>query len=855
MAVAAHTAPGTGTPLRALVLPLADAASSPVAEIGGKAAGLAALLAAGLPVPEALVVTAEACRSLLAAAGLAGAPAELSRRVAADAAPDEEGWLAAARARVGATPVPAPLAAALRAALGPLADAPLAVRSSGTAEDLAHASFAGQYDSVLGATGEAALHDALRTCVASLFGARLAAYLRARGGAAPALGIAVVVQRLVRPRAAGALFTVDPRTGREQDTVIEAGLGLADALLSGRAHADRLVVDVAAGAIVERHVAGAAPALADAEALELAELGARAQEAFGRPLDVEWVRGDDGFSLVQARAVTKLHFAKDVGEWTTADFRDGGVSSGVCSPLMWSLYERAFDASMPRYLRALGLIPRGDSAKWTRMYFARPYWNLAAAKAAVLPLPGFTERNFDLDLGIAPSYDGPGRTTPTTPGAVLRAVPVLVRLLRGYRRRLAADAALLRAFPERAAPFELPDAALAALSPAAFRARLEAVLALQHETETAYFETIYNTSNAKLDLSVPLARARARAAGGLDYGRLVGGLQDLSHLRPMKDLHDTLGRLRAEGRALSDEDVAAFARRWPQRGRKELDLRVPRWPDDPIFLRAVMERALAAWRPEDDPVSASRAQHGAYLAERARALAALRWRPLARAALRRRLARLRRFTWWREEMRDRSSYAYALVRRFTVEAGRRLLRSGALARADDVFLLRAEEVVAALAGTLPPEEVRRRARAGERLVRSFRAFRPPNEIGSRHAFDEDAPPPGGGPTLHGTACSPGRASGPARVVASVEEAQRLRPGDVLVAPFTDPGWTPLFPRLAAVVTETGGLLSHAAVIAREYGIPAVLAVPGATRLVAEGTVITVDGGRGTVGLGPDGDGA
>jgi len=833
-----------------LVLPLEAAATAAVAEIGGKAAGLAALLAAGLPVPEGVVVTADACRGLLAAAGVDGAPAELARRVAAPAAPDEEAWLAAMRGRIEVAEVPAPLASALRDALAVLGDVPLAVRSSGIAEDLAHASFAGQYESFLGVTGEAAVADALGACVASLFGARVAAYLRGRAGPVPALGIAVVVQRLARADAAGVLFTVNPLTGREEEAVIEAVPGLADALVSGRANADTLVVDAAAGAVRERRMAGAAAVLADAEALALAELGARAQEALGHPLDVEWVREGGRLALVQARPVTRLHFAPDVGEWTTADFRDGGVSSGVCSPFMWSLYERAFDVSMPAYLRSLGLLPRGHAAKWTRMFFARPYWNVAEAKAAVLPLPGFVERNFDLDLGIEPAYEGPGRTTRTSVGSVLRALPVLARLLRGYRRRLAANAAFLRTFPDRAAPFELAGGALAALDAGAFRARYEAVLALQHETETAYFETIYNTSNAKLDLSVPLSRARARAGGALDYGRLVGGLADLSHLRPMKDLHDTLGRIRAEGRAITDGDVAAFAGRWPHRGRKELDLRVPRWPDDLPFVRETMERALAAWRPEDDPVAASRAQHDAYLAERARALGALRGRPLDRAGLRRRLARLRRFTWWREEMRDRSSYAYALVRRFAVEAGRRLVAAGALAAPDDVFLLRSEEVGAALAGALPPDEVRRRARAGERLVRSYRAFRPPNEIGARRAFDEDAPPPASGPTLHGTPCSPGRARGTARVVASVEEAQRLLPGDVLVAPFTDPGWTPLFPRLAAVVTETGGLLSHAAVIAREYGIPAVLAVPGATRLVQDGAPVVVDGGRGTVELAP-----
>lgn len=835
-------------PARALVLPLAAAEASPLSSVGGKAAGLGALIAAGLPVPDGVVVTADACRALLDAAGLSDAPAELARRVSRDAVADEGRWLAAVQARIRAAPVPPALAEALRGALRGLAGATLAVRSSGTQEDLAGASFAGQYESVLGVRGEAALHDAVRTCVASLFGTRVAAYLRARGGASAGLGMAVVVQRLVEADVAGVLFTVNPVTGREEETVIEAVFGPGEPLVSGRAAADHFVVHAGSQRVLERRIAGASATLSDAEALALSALGLGAQEHLGYPLDLEWVRDGAGFALVQARPVTRLHFAEELGEWTTADFRDGGVSSGVCSPFMWSLYELAFDHSMPAYLRSLGLLPPGHRAKWSRMFFGRPYWNVAEAKRAVLPLPGFVERNFDLDLGIAPPYEGPGRTTPVSIRSVVLALPVLARLLRGYRRRLRENARFLRRFPARAAPFELSDAELGALDAATFAARFRAlVTSLFFETETSYFATIYNTSNAKLDFSVAFARANERAGGTLDYGKLVGGLRDLSHLRPMRDLHATLGRIRAGGGAISDADVAAFAARWPQRGRRELDIRVPRWPDDLGFVRAMMEQALATWRAEDDPEVASGTQHAVYLEERRRALAALSGRPLARAALRRRLARLRRFTWWREEMRDRSSYTYALVRRFTVEAGRRLGAAGALQAPEHVFTLRHDEVLAALEGLLAPAEARRRAREGERVLRSYRRFHAPNEIGARQAW-EDAPPARGARVLRGTGCAPGRVLGRARVVGSIEDAQRVEPGEVLVAPFTDPGWTPLFPRLAAVVTETGGLLSHAAVIAREYGIPAVLAVPGATQLVRDGSSVRVDGGRGTVEL-------
>jgi pyruvate,water dikinase len=421
-----------------------------------------------------------------------------------------------------------------------------------------------------------------------------------------------------------------------------------------------------------------------------------------------------------------------------------------------------------------------------------------------------------------------------------------VKLHLEYRRRRRANARLLAAFPARAAPLDLSPAALRALDDAALAAGWRDLLALHLDTEAGYFETIYNTSNARLDFKVAFTAASARAEPPLDDPALVGGLRDLSHVRTLVDLHRTLGALRRTGTPLDAAAVASFAARWPHRSRRELELRTPRWPEDLPFVAAFMAQALEDWREEDDPERVAAAQHAAAVAERERALAGLR-SPLARATFRSRLRRLRAFAWEREEVRDRSSRVYALVRRWALEAGGRLAGAGALADGEDVFVLRREEVAGALEGRLAGGALRDRVRAGWRGVRSFRNFENPNEIGATHAHRAGSPPPAGA-VLHGAGCSHGRARGPARVVRRIEEAGRLRPGDVLVAHFTDPGWTTFFPRLGAVVTETGGLLSHAAVIARECAIPAVLAVPNATRAIPDGALVEVDGAAGTVTL-------
>lgn len=860
----------------AMVLAGGEVRAEDLARVGGKAAGLAELVRHGFPVPPFAVVTADAFRALLRAAGEGSALADLARRLATPPAADEEAWLAGVAGRLSAAPVPPELAEGLAAASAPLlaGGALLAVRSSGTLEDAPGASFAGLYETVLGVPAGPPLEAAVKRCLASLFAPRVVDYLRRQPSARPAM--ACVLQRLVPSEVAGVLFTVNPLTGREDETVIEAVRGLGEALVSGSENVQRFVVapDEAgrlriAQRTIQRQAAAirpcegggttraalpaeeaSLPALKDGRLLELADLGGSVQEALGRPVDVEWTFAGGSLQLVQARPVTCLHFAPELGEWTTADFRDGGVSSAVCSPFMWSLYEQAFDASMPAYLGSLGLVDPRDGTKWTRMFFGRPYWNLAAAKGAVGRLPGFVERNFDVDLGIEPQYEGPGRTTPASIWTVLRALPVLVRLLRGYRARLRANARFAAEFRARSAPWDLDAGALAALDRAAFVARFRPLAEELHlHTETSYFTTIYNTSNATLDLKVEFERANRRAGGTLHYPTLVGGLQDLSHLRPMRDLHRLCARLREEGRGATEAELADFAGRWPQRGRKELDPRVPRWPDDLPWVREMVAQALASWRPEDDPDFAASRQHAAYERELARALSALGWLLPARIGLRRKLERLRSFTWWREEMRDYSSRVYAIVRRWALEAGRRLSAEGLLAGVEEVWALRWQEVAAALEGTLAPEEVRRRAAAGARMMRSFRNFEIPNEVGVRHDWAEARGVPTGR-TLRGTACSPGRRTGVARVLRDVEEAHRVAQGEILVTPFTDPGWTPLFARLGGVVTETGGLLSHAAVISREYGIPAVLSVAGATRAIRDGDLVTVDGGSGVVELPP-----
>ncbi len=858
---------------RALVLPLEAIGDAELAMVGGKAHSLGVLAEGGFPVPRGVVLTTRALELYLVATPLGEESMALNHTLAAGELPDGEA-LAGFRQRLVAGALPAEVSTALARAYAALGDdIAVAVRSSGTREDLEGASFAGQYETFLNVRGLAAVEEAVKKCWASLWEPRVLTYALERGGGASELQMAVVVEELVDADVAGVLFTINPLTGLEREVLIEAVFGLGEALVSGKVNADRYIVDIHSGTLLREEInekqlkiavaddgtveialepdAAQARTLEAAQLRELADTAGAIQEHYGRPMDVEWTYRGGELAIVQARPVTQFAFSADIGEWTTADFRDGGVSSSVCSPFMFSLYEVAFNNSLPRYLKMLRLIPRDFDSSWCRMFFARPYWSMGYVKRALAKIPGYDEDSFEADLGIDPDPSHTGKKTAVSVSGVIGALPTLFALKYGFRQRLARNREFARTFAEQKEPYDIDNAALQALERNKFVRTFEHVITSFYlHIETSYFTTIYNTTNAKLELKPAFDKAKAACGGNLDELKLVGGLTNLSHIRPLKDMQRTLQRLHRNGKPLDDETVRDFATRWRHNSRKVLDIRVPRWVDDLGFVRSVLERALADFTEESDPTRSELAQLAEYDAERARAECALRWKPIARYSFLNKLKLVRRYAWWREEMRDYSSYAYYVVRNWSLEAGRRLVDEGVFDAPDDVWHLKFQEVIEILNGRVSAAEARKQVSKGRWLMRSFRNFDNPNEIGARYDYDdrEDAIPTG--KILEGTGCSSGRVTARARVVGNLEEMDCVERGDILVTHFTDPGWTPLFARIAGVVTETGGVLSHAAVISREYGIPAVLAVKGATRAIADGSTITVDGSRGVVEL-PD----
>jgi phosphohistidine swiveling domain-containing protein len=670
---------------------------------------------------------------------------------------------------------------------------PLAVRSSASAEDGPRHSFAGLFESYLGLQTLGEVEEAVARCRVSLASPQVREYCRRRGIDASSLKMDVIVQRMIEPDYCGVAFTVNPATGEEQ-VVIETCRGRGDELLAGRA--SPLPADF--GLPASRRTA-------------VVRLARRIERHFGAPQDIEFaVAGGDVFVL-QARPITQIQFAPRVGRWTTAGLRDGGVSASVCTPLMASLYDLAFSEAVRGFLRDLRIPAAGFPV--LRMFFGRPYWNVGEVKRQIAHLPGFVERDFDDSLGVQCDYEGEGRTTPIRLSTVLAALPSVIAAAGLYRRREDECRRFLSGGYEKlveefrpAAPN--PDANFARLIDGAYR-----------RVEVSYFKTVFTASLARADFSASFPDAPCNV--------LLSGLPKLAHL----DADAALRELADRG----ETDVRGIVRAFPYHSRRELDIRAPRWDEDLAFveelLRGMRERPQrrenGAVRPAD---AVSRATSGLGY-----------WR---RREFLKKLRRLRTFVHLREQMRDLSTRMYHLIRRYALAiADRRGL-------GDDIFFCTWREIV---------RDDRSNISRARRRFDAYRNFDAPHEIGrppeattrrgGEPAVADCAQPP----TLRGISASCGRATGRAHVAKTIEAAARMRAGEILVCPFTDPGWTPLIGRAAAVVTEVGGLLSHAAVICREFDVPAVLGVRQATERIPDGAQVTVNGDAGAVYVTPAGE--
>lgn len=784
--------------------------------MGGKGANLGEMVKLGMPVPRGFCLTVETYAAHARSIGLAEKIGPLLER---------QDWAAVERTATElftGSELDAQTASSVLSAYREMGSPPVAVRSSATAEDMAEASFAGQQETLLNVEGEAALLAAVLRCWASLWGVRALNYRHERGVEHLSVGMGVVVQEMVAAESAGVLFTVDPVAQRSDRMLIQAVRGLGEQVVSGLTRGD--IYRVERGdelRIVERDAEqSGAPIMSDEQISRLCQMAQQLESHFGSPQDVEFAVAGGRVYLLQSRPVTGLSAAQP---------------ETLPPPAKTNIFQRKISSfADDRYPFA----PK----PLDQLFFSVQL----GATAHALRLLGYSVSEKD----EREAKEGVWRQTYLVPKVYptwrLMKVPfTMVRTLNTDWEHYWADAS--RRLREVTRPVDLTR-----LSDRELMARADNIMQVWDETMKRRFSFLFGVlADHALRVIVALAVGPRKVAGVV--GDLMSGLHTRTlevneglwklaqHIRRDAEVAravrsgdlDALSESEA-GRALLRE-VDDFLDAYGQREGVTWYLSTPTWRQDPRQVWRLL-RVLA--EVPSAPVAASEERSAAAVRLVSHRL---RFVPGLPRLFRWLVTRLRRLQKFREDSHFDVARPLDALQELAAEWGRRFVSRGLLKEPSDVFYLSYGEVRAWLLGDAPaPTE------AHEHIARRRVTYQLINGRWQAQKFQGRAAT---GEQLKGVAASPGVIRARARIVRGEHQFDRLQPGEVLVCPYTSPAWTSLFASASAVITEIGGAGAHAAIVAREYGIPAVMGIAGATNIIADGQELLVDGTNGRVLLG------
>jgi pyruvate,water dikinase len=883
-------------------MPLSAALDEPV--VGGKARNLGRLMAARIDVPAGVVITDHSFQQFLADADLLpaidGLCAKLNvRRVA--------GVRAAAdtiAALVRDASLPLALDGILDDAVAALGEGTLIVRSSAAGEDSCAASFAGQLDSIAGVEGPHLLRQAIRDVWASRWSARALAYQLARG--VRLAGMGVIVQRQIAPRISGVLFTEDPASpGR---MLVEYCAGSSEALVSGRENPGRLVVerDGSAPEFLAHPAERDCARMTGREIATLAAIGLRIERGFGGPQDIEWSIDDGGrVWIVQSRPITVATRSAATRDeqihWSNANVNENFPRP--VSPLLYSIARDGYYHYFRNLGRAFGVSPsrirlmERPLREIVGVHAGRMYYNLSSIHGVLrsAPFGDLLASSFNGFVGAddtpAPAAAGRFRTRGRllTQAAELAVIAVkttwqyafVTRRVRRFER-VASD------FAADTHPATLRNRTLGELA-----GDLRRFVDIRNNrwTDAALADAAsmvcYGVLQRLLQRAMPsrdqatLQNSLLKALPGLVSSGPAVALWNLSRqVRSDARLRTLFESSSADVLAAIDADPAfagfhaafrEYIEEWGFRCSGELMLTVPSFQEKPEEVVDLVRTCAALDSESPADLLVRQAE------ERRRSTA-----DVAAAIKRRRRLRIPLLHAWtaisivlrwtqnaillRERARLKQALLYSRLRHVALAIGTRLVEAGHVDRPDDAFFLTAEELDSLASGTaMFPGIVRDLVTLRRAAHERYQTMAPPDSmtlgrgeywelqfaartsrVEASAGLSVDRAATSGDQPLAGVGACGGSTTARAAILSDISEAHRLVPGDVLVTKQTDPGWGPLFPLVSGLVIERGGMLSHGAIIAREFGIPSVVGVADATRRIPHGSRVAVDGDRGLV---------
>ncbi|MGQ0811025.1 MAG: PEP/pyruvate-binding domain-containing protein [Nitrospiraceae bacterium] len=865
-----------------LILSLESCADSHL--VGGKATALGRLMQYGFNVPKGFCLTTAAYRAALQACGVD--PDERWLAVAQAAESERTRMLVEYRTSILKGRMPADVQVAVQAMLNGMKTAPhnrlWAVRSSATQEDGAKASFAGLYETTLGVSA-LDLVPAIHHCWASLWTEPVFNYHLQLGLSRAIPTMAVIIQPMIAARAAGVAYSSHPIDERRDEIMINAVHGLATSLVKGNVTPDSYVVHVdetsGVGTIRERDVArrqiatrltsegvtdeplsevDTQPAINDGEAVTLASLVKKVGKAFGQPVDVEWAMDQEGLWLLQARPIVRAKSSKGITHessvWSRANFKE--TLPEVPSPLGLSFLAQFMERNILAHYRRLGCVIPLDLSS-VQIVRGRPYINVTLFQSFMAQLGG------DPEL-VSEQMGGEGGTVRNETNRLawwklIRAGFLMMWTMSQAATRAPAWFADLRQMGRVQTQDVVPER-----SPAEIFRQLDRLGQRLHQRDLT-FAIVGGVGQSLQALNFLLERWIGEGWRGLLNAALQGQGNVISAKQILR-LAEMAEKARTDPKAhafliaepwmperfrerLSGtpfvEELDAYLAEYGHRGIGESDVMSPRFSEQPAYILGVIRAHLQA--PPNKPVTqGSQEQESRRHAALCEIRRAYGWR----------LDRWIIFLWWyrrlcrylalREANRHHVMYFSSAVRRLVLRMGETLVTQGVITTSEDLFFLTIEEIRTLVSGSNQDWKGIVAARRAEQ--EDNQRHQVPDTIQARMSQERlkaQAERIGDG-SLSGIPISAGHAEGPVCVVQSSDDLKKVKRGDILVTPVIDPGMAPFFGVAAGLIVEMGGTLSHGAIIAREYGLPAVANVPGITRLLKDGERVVVEATRGKI---------
>jgi len=727
-----------------------------------------------------------------------------------------------------------------------------AVRSSGTKEDLDEYSFAGQYQTFLNVKKRSVLRKVIE-CYKSMFSEVILSYFVNNNISTDYLKMSVIIQEMVPSEYSGICFTVDPVSGNDKTMLIEVGEGLGENIVSGQNKPEQYYYNWYNDEYIENDNKYLNKKTVQKIGMEFYNI----MQYFGYPCDIEFAIVKDELYILQARKITKIEYQGYHDIWSTADFKDGGVSAAVCTPYMWSLYEYIWEYTLRKFILDSKILrPLELPTKVGDMFYGRCYWNLSTVKNAMSKIVGYKERDFDEEYGITPTYEGDGETTGITPSSIIRIIRIalaqrkIVKTREKNAEKYKTD--LLHKYYYYKGMYDTNSI----LNIKNTWRKLTHDDYLQSES-TYFWQIFINTVHQSLNKDSLLKYMEEK-----DYLVLISNIDDISHLLPFYEMWDVSRLIRNNKKSFdywtntniskiiedinSNKDYYSFKEtkevinRYGYHSDKELDVTYPCYYEDiePIIINI---KDLVSLDEEYSPTkdkSKGKKEYEKKLKEIKRKIGVGNYHDVYK-----KIVKIRDMLWWREEFRDVSTRFYYLIRIYTIELAKELVKENILKDENDIWFLKVGELWDFLDEKLDEEDLNLIIDKNKKYYNAYRNYISENEIGSVFSNDNYTKKV---TSMKGLGANNGIVTGTARVIESFDEIDRLQEGDILVTKFTDTGWTPKFAILKGIVTEYGGVLCHAAIVSREYGIPAIVSATGIMDQIKDGEVITINGTTGEV---------